>query len=166
MGKEVELLKVQRVPPDGGIIAQTWLAFLTRRIHRSVHILKHAARRIFNNFWPSLIRFTKGDCICMTGPAIFAERLIGNLADMRSSHYDAYSSSADRISDAIRLFRHSRHGPNTNQSNILVTHKLHDLCIGHTAGVAIDQENFMLRRSQAVQKKHPKMRHEAAGNTI
>src|SRR6185312_3540362 len=86
---------------------------------------------------------------------------------LRSLHqHDRNPGGANSVSNAIRLGNHPGHCADTYQTDVLVADELRNFVFVHRLGVAIDQKNFMVRRSERLEQKHPEVRHEIAGYAV
>ena len=70
------------------------------------------------------------------------------------------------VRHAISLGDHPGHRTDADEPDILFTHVARDTCFIHGLRVAINQNHFVAGRSQRLQQKHPKMRHEVAGHAV
>jgi hypothetical protein len=135
-------------------------------IERSINVFKLAAHGIVHNLRPRLIGLSKGDSIGVAWAAVVTESLVGQFGDVRTAHHDRNTSGTNRIRDAISLRDHSGHGPDAHQSDLLFADVSRDLAFVHWLRVAVNQQNFMIRRSQSFEQEHPKVRHEGASHAV
>src|SRR6266446_2473531 len=154
------------VPGNLRIRLQLWFALLAKVIHGSVDILEGATRGIFHNSGPCLVRFAKSNRVGMARAAITPERLIGHFRDVRTAHDNFYSRGAHRVRHAIGLGDHPGHRADADQPDVLFTHVARDTFFIHRLRVAVNQHYLVARRSQCLQQKHPKVRHEVAGHAV
>ena len=85
---------------------------------------------------------------------------------MRPAHHDGNSGGANGVGHAIGLGDHASHGADADQPNVFVANILRDLGFVHGLGVAVDQQDFMARRGQRLEQKHPEVRHEVARDPV
>ena len=102
----------------------------------------------------------------MSRTAIPPKRFVGQLGHVRTAHYHRNSHRANRVRDAISLRDHARHSPDPHQSDLVLAHVLRDLRLIHGLRIAVDQNHFVSGRGERLQKKHPQMRHEIAGDPV
>jgi hypothetical protein len=102
----------------------------------------------------------------MARPTIAAQSLVSQFGDVRPTHHDANAGRANRVGNAISLGDHASHGANADQFDLLIADVLRDLSLIHGLGIAVDQENFVSRRSQRLQQEHPQVRHEIPRDAI
>jgi hypothetical protein len=121
---------------------------LAGSIDRSIKIFKLAANGIVYNLRPGFVGLPKSDSIGVAWTPVATEGLVGKLGDVRSAHDNWDSYRANSIGDAIRFGDHSGHGANADQSDVFVSNVLSDLNLVHGLSVAVNQQNFMTRRSQ------------------
>src|ERR1700730_2492115 len=162
----MELVKVNQMPRDRWIRPEWGFALFASLIDWRVDILEVTAYGIIHYLWPGLIGLTKRYRVGVARPASSTECLVGQFCDVRPAHHDRHSRGADRIGHAVGFGNHSRHRANTNESNFLFTHKPRYARLIHWLCVAIHQHHLMARRSQRLEKKHPKMRHEIVRHTV
>jgi hypothetical protein len=56
--------------------------------------------------------------------------------------------AADSVCHAIRIGDHPRHGTDAHQSNLVVADLLRNAGFVHGLGIAVDQQDFVARRSE------------------
>ena len=137
-GHQIELVKIDRLPRNGGIVLERWLAFFAAGIDWGVDVFEPAADGIVHNQRPGFIGFAESHGVGVTHAAIAAEGLIRQFGDVRSAHDYRHSCSADGVGHAIGLGDHSGHRADADQPNLLVAHVLRDLRLVHGLSVAID----------------------------
>ena len=102
----------------------------------------------------------------MPRTAIPSERLARNLRNVRTAHHDGNAHGADRIGDAVRLGDHSGHCADADKADSPLLDESDKFRVREWLCVAIDQDDFVLRRRERLQQKHPQMRHEVLGDAI
>ena len=165
-GDEVELLEIDGVPGNHGILLEGGLEFLAGSVDWRVDVLQLTAGGVFDDAGPGVIGFAEGDGIGVARAAIAAEGFVGHFGDVRAAHDDGDTGGANRVSHAISLGDHAGHGADADQVDVVFADVTGDSGFIHGLSVAVDQEHFMARRSQGLQEEHPEMRHEITRNPI
>ena len=142
-GHEIELVKIDGVPRDDGILFERWLKFFAGGIDGRVNILQLAASCIFHNMRPGIIGFAESDGIGVARTAIAAQSFIRHFRYMRASHHNGHADGPHRVRHTISFGDHSGHGTDADQINLLFEHIAGDAGFVHGLGVAIDQYHFM-----------------------
>ena len=70
------------------------------------------------------------------------------------------------VSRTIGSRDHPGHRTDADHADALVSDELHQFLVAHGLRVSVQQQNLVLRRRQRLQKEHPQVRHEIAGNPI
>ena len=140
---EIELLKIDGVPGNDGILLKRWFELFASGIDGRVNIFQFAAGGIFHDLRPRIIGFAESYGVGVARTAIAAEGFIGHFGDVRPSHHDRHAHGAHRVCHAIGLGDHSGHGADADQINFLFEHIAGNAGFIHGLGVAIDQNNFM-----------------------
>src|SRR5712692_3788924 len=166
LGNDVELIEVDGVPGDRRIRLQRGLLLLAEGIDGSVDILERLFCGIVDDFGPSLVGFTESDGVGMARTAGAAERFVGHFGDVGPAHDHGHADRADGVSHAIGLGDHTGHRADADEPDVLFQHKASDAVFIHGLGVAIDKQHFMSGGSERLEEKHPKMRHEVAGDAV
>src|SRR5689334_13167795 len=164
--EEIELIEIERLPGNHGILMKTRLSFFTTLIKRLIDLLELTTRGVFDYLRPCFIGFPEGDRVNVSRSAISPQRFVGNFSNVWPAHYDAHTRKADCIGDAIGFFGHSGHRADTDQIDFLFLYEPDDLFITHRPRIGINEQNFMTGRRDGLQQKHPEMRHEVARDAI
>jgi hypothetical protein len=55
---------------------------------------------------------------------------------------------------------------NSDEADVMRLHEPRYFVFSHGLGIAVDEKNFVLRRRQALEQKHPQVRHEIARDAV
>jgi hypothetical protein len=73
---------------------------------------------------------------------------------------------SNRIGHSVGPRGHSGHGPDTGKLDVVPSDEIAQFAFRHRLSIAIDQEHFVLSRSQGLQQEHPQMRHEIPRDSV
>ncbi len=85
---------------------------------------------------------------------------------MRPPHDHGHAGRSNGVSYPVGSCDHSGHGADANQPDVLAEHEPNQLNVCHRLRIAVDQQDFVFRRRERLQQKHPEMRHEVPGHTV
>src|SRR5207248_11390017 len=119
-GYEIELIKVDRLPGNRGILLQRWLALFAAGVNWRVDLFEFTTDGIAHNERPGFVGFAESHSIGVTRAAIAAKRLIRKFCDVRSAHDYGHASGADRVRHTVSLGDHPSHGPDADQSDVAI----------------------------------------------
>ena len=165
-GHEIELVQIDGVPGNYGILFERRLEFFACGINRRIDIFQLAARGIFHDARPGIIGFAESDGVGVARTAIAAEGFVGHFRDVRSAHDHGDADGAHGVGHAIGLGDHAGHGADADQINLLFDHVAGDSGFVHGLSVAIDQDDFVFCGSERLQEEHPEVRHEIARDPV
>ena len=132
----------------------------------SVHVLQLAARRVRDDLRPGLIGFAHRHGVGVARSAVASQRFVRRLGHVRSAHHHRHAGGADRVGHPVGLGDHAGHRADADQADLLVEHEADQLGIAHRLRIAVDQQDFVPRRGERLQQKHPQVRHEIAGHAV
>ena len=165
-GDEIELVEIDFVPGNGGVVLEAGLALLAEGVDGRVKIFQVAVCRVGDNLRPSFVGFAESNGVGMAGPATAAKGFVGFFGNVRAAHDDGNADGANGVRHAIGFGDHASHGADADETDFFVLDKFGDGFFVHGLSVAVDQHNFVTRRRERFEKKHPKVRHEIASNPI
>ncbi len=145
---------------------QTWLALFPGLIKRRIDFFETPILRVCNYLRPGFVSFAQRNCVSMARTAVSTERFIRNFCDVWATHHDWHSNCADGIRHTVSSGCHSGHGADPDEPDTLIEDKLNEFLFTHRARVSINQQNFVTRRRERLQEKHPKVRHEVSRHTV
>src|SRR5206468_3444059 len=101
-------------------------------------------------------------------PRLFsaAKRLLRNLSNVWSAEHDLRAGGPDGVGHLICSRSHPRHCADSNKPNVMVAYKPRHFIFGHRLSIAVNEKHFVPWRCEALQQKHPEVRHEITGNTV
>ena len=167
MADQVELLQVDAFPRYGRIVLKRRFDVFARRIQRRrVHLAKCAACSVLDNLGPRVVRFAQRDGIRMTRPAVAAERFIGNLGDVWTTHHDLGAGGANGVGHAIGTGSHAGHRADAGQLDVVGANIVAEFSLCHGLRITVDKKHLVLRRRERLEQEHPEVWHEVLGHAI
>ncbi len=133
---------------------------------RLIDFLKLAARGVFDNQRPGLISLAQSHSIRIARSAVFTNRFVRTLGDVRSAHHDSHTGGAYCAGDTIGFRHHSGHRTDADKVDFILEHIPHDLVVGHCLRVAVNQNHFMSGWCQLLKQKHPEVGHEVSCHAV
>jgi hypothetical protein len=85
---------------------------------------------------------------------------------MRAPHDYFGAGGSDGVGHPVRAGRHTCHGTDANQLDVVSPDVIGQLDFIHRLGITVDKKYFVSWRCQRLKQKHPEMRHEVMGHTI
>src|ERR1044072_7269617 len=134
---QIELIQIHRSPGNGWIGLKARLSFLTVIVDRLIDLLERAVCRVPHYLRPGFVRVTRSHRISVARPAVSPECLVRNFSHVRSTHHNRHSGSANRISHAVSLGYHPRHGADTDEFDVLFANESYEVFLIHRARVAV-----------------------------
>src|SRR5207248_3458030 len=114
-GYQIELIKVDRLPGNRGIVLQRWLALFAAGVNWRVDLFEFTADGIAHNDWPGFVGFAESHGVGVTRAAIAAKRLIRKFGHVRSAHDYRHAGGADGVGDFVSLGDHPGHRADADQ---------------------------------------------------